>query len=106
MEFVPGTTLAQPILARESISEEDLRHWLREVILGLEHMHLHEVAHRDVKPGGIEYLLPTAKSSQAGPYSSFLGPSGHEHKLWTLPYPLHLCLDTGVAHRDVKPGET
>jgi len=53
MEFVAGTTLAQPIDDREAVPEADLRHWLREVILGLEHMHLHEVAHRDVKPDNI-----------------------------------------------------
>jgi len=53
MELVDGTNLAEPIYKKRQVPEEDLRHWLREIILGLEHMHLHEVAHRDVKPDNV-----------------------------------------------------
>eukprot|EP00967_Tisochrysis_lutea_P052663 scaffold65309_cov32-Tisochrysis_lutea.AAC.4 len=57
MELVDGTNLAEPIYKKRQVPEEDLRHWLREIILGLEHMHLHEVSTGAIASQGLALWL-------------------------------------------------
>ena len=50
MELVTGGTLAEPIAKGQVSSEATLVRWMRDVVLGLEHLHLSGVVHRDLKP--------------------------------------------------------
>ena len=62
MEFVTGGTLAEPIAKGHVSSEETLVRWMRDVVLGLEHLHHSGVCHRDLKP---ENILWNAASKRA-----------------------------------------
>ena len=53
MELVTGGTLAEPIAKGQVSSEATLMRWMRDVVLGLEHLHLSGVVHRDLKPENI-----------------------------------------------------
>ena len=53
MELVTGGTLAEPIAKGQVSSEATLVRWMRDVALGLEHLHLSGVVHRDLKPENI-----------------------------------------------------
>ena len=50
MELVTGGTLAEPIAKGQVSSEATIVRWMRDVVLGLEHLHLSGVVHRDLKP--------------------------------------------------------
>jgi [calcium/calmodulin-dependent protein kinase] kinase len=50
MELVTGGTLAEPIAKGQVSSEASLVRWMRDVVLGLEHLHHSGVVHRDLKP--------------------------------------------------------
>ena len=49
------------------VQDEQLRAWMRDLISGLEHLFLHGICHRDVKP---ENLLWDAKAKCAKPADS------------------------------------
>ena len=53
MELVTGSTLAEPIAKGQVSSEETLVRWMRDIVLGLEHLHHSGVCHRDLKPENI-----------------------------------------------------
>ena len=53
MELVTGGTLADPIAKGQPIAERRVCGWMRDVVLGLEHLHLSGVCHRDLKPENI-----------------------------------------------------
>jgi len=53
MDLVEGGTLAAPIASKRRVPEPELRAWLRDTFLGLEHLHLNGVYHRDIKPENI-----------------------------------------------------
>ena len=53
MELVTGGTLAEPIAKGQVSTEETLVRWMRDVVLGLEHLHHSGVCHRDLKPENI-----------------------------------------------------
>lgn len=53
MEFVTGGDLSEPITNKRASSEETLRGWLRDIVLGLEHLHHSGVCHRDLKPENV-----------------------------------------------------
>ena len=53
MELVTGGTLAEPIAKGQVSSEATLVRWMRDVVLGLEHLHHSGVVHRDLKPENI-----------------------------------------------------
>ena len=53
MEFVAGGDLNRPIKCGEAVSEATLRGWMRDVVLGLEHLHSYNILHRDIKPENI-----------------------------------------------------
>ena len=55
MEFVAGGDLNRPIKRGEAVSEATLRGWMRDVVLGLEHLHSYGILHRDIKPENILY---------------------------------------------------
>lgn len=40
MELITGGTLAEPIEHKRAVPEAELRHWMRGLVLGLEHLHL------------------------------------------------------------------
>ena len=53
MEFVAGGDLNYPIKRGERVAEATLRGWMRDSVLGLEHLHHHAILHRDIKPENI-----------------------------------------------------
>ena len=53
MELVTGGTLGEPIAKGQASSEATLVRWMRDVVLGLEHLHHSGVVHRDLKPENI-----------------------------------------------------
>lgn len=54
-EFVNGDTLEERLALDPSYfrKEENLRKFLRQLLLGLEHLHAHQVVHLDLKPSNI-----------------------------------------------------
>ena len=73
MEFVDGGTLAEPIEQKHIIPEAELRHWMRGLMLGLEHLHLNGVAHCDVKPENILMCSKSHEPKLAGGARSAVG---------------------------------
>lgn len=59
MELVEGTDLGEPVRRRQAVPDSELRAWMRDIVLGLEHLHLHGVCHRDLKP---ENMLRDSRS--------------------------------------------
>ncbi len=57
MEFLPGETLAQYLRREGSMSVEVALPFLQHMALGLDALHQHGIAHRDLKPGNI-MLVP------------------------------------------------
>jgi len=53
MEFVAGGDLAAPITRKEHVPEPLMRGWMRDAVLGLEHLHSYSILHRDIKPENI-----------------------------------------------------
>ena len=53
MEFVAGGDLNYPITQKQTVTEEQMRHWMRDSVVGLEHLHFHNILHRDLKPENI-----------------------------------------------------
>ena len=53
MEFVAGGDLAAPINRKEHVPEALMRGWMRDAVLGLEHLHAYNILHRDIKPENI-----------------------------------------------------
>ena len=53
MEFVRGGDLAGPVEAKRVVPEDQLRVWMRDLVLGLEHLHNCGVCHRDIKPENV-----------------------------------------------------
>jgi len=53
MEFVAGGDLAAPINRKEHVPEALMRGWMRDAVLGLEHLHSYSILHRDIKPENI-----------------------------------------------------
>ena len=41
MELVEGTDLGEPVRRRQAVPDSELRAWMRDIVLGLEHLHLH-----------------------------------------------------------------
>ena len=62
MEYVDGGDLSAPIKKKLFTSEDTLRMWMRDVVLGLEHLHNSGVCHRDLKP---ENVLWDSKAKRA-----------------------------------------
>ena len=57
-----GGDLAAPINEKRALTEATLRGWMRDAVLGLEHLHAHNILHRDIKP---ENLLWDNRCQQA-----------------------------------------
>jgi hypothetical protein len=53
MEFVAGGDLAAPINRKEHVPEALMRGWMRDAVLGLEHLHSYSILHRDIKVLGL-----------------------------------------------------
>ena len=53
MEFVDGGDLLEPIKKKKFTNEDTLRRWMRDSVMGLEHLHNSGVCHRDIKPENI-----------------------------------------------------
>ena len=62
MEFVDGGDLSAPIKKKLFTTEDTLRMWMRDVVLGLEHLHNSGICHRDIKP---ENVLWDSKAKRA-----------------------------------------
>jgi serine/threonine protein kinase len=52
-EYVRGRTLAKEIKNRGTLSELEVKHFLREILPVLSYVHEHQVIHRDIKPPNI-----------------------------------------------------
>ena len=52
-EYVRGRTLAKEIRNRGTLSELEVKHFLREILPVLSYVHEHQVIHRDIKPPNI-----------------------------------------------------
>ena len=51
MEYVEGGTLHDCIQTSDEMSEDTVRHIIRQILCALEYMHdRHQVSHRDLKP--------------------------------------------------------
>lgn len=46
MELITGGTLAEPVEEKRVVPEAELRHWMRGLVLGLEHLHLNGATRR------------------------------------------------------------
>mmetsp|Transcript_10913 Transcript_10913/g.20752 ORF Transcript_10913/g.20752 Transcript_10913/m.20752 type:complete len:581 (+) Transcript_10913:82-1824(+) len=53
LEFVPGGSIASVLSNFGSFEESLVRHYTRQVLLGLEYLHRHNIVHRDIKGGNI-----------------------------------------------------
>ncbi|EDO49548.1 predicted protein, partial [Nematostella vectensis] len=53
MELVTGGELFEKVVEEEFISENDVTHYMKQILEGLEHMHKQEVLHLDLKPENI-----------------------------------------------------
>lgn len=53
LDYLCGGELYTHIYPNRTISESDARLYIAEIILGVEHMHKHDVCHRDLKPENI-----------------------------------------------------
>lgn len=71
LEFVSGGDLSKPIKEGRRPLESELRIWLRCVLLGLEHLHLSGIIHRDIKARRLKWM----------PFSLILG---LDHALCTV----------------------
>ncbi|MFM7426773.1 MAG: protein kinase domain-containing protein [Elainella sp.] len=52
-EYVRGRTLAKEIRSRGTLSEQEVKQFLREILPVLSYIHEHQVIHRDIKPPNI-----------------------------------------------------
>ncbi|WP_051201834.1 serine/threonine-protein kinase [Ferrimonas senticii] len=55
MAFYPGQTLQQ-WLDSDSMTESQVRHWMRQLLAGLRSAHASDVVHRDIKPSNLMIL--------------------------------------------------
>ena len=53
MEFVAGGDLNYPITQKQTVTEDKMRRWMRDSVVGLEHLHSYNILHRDIKPENI-----------------------------------------------------
>jgi len=53
MEFVAGGDLNYPITQKQTVTEDKMRRWMRDSVVGLEYLHSYSILHRDIKPENI-----------------------------------------------------
>lgn len=53
MEYVPGGSIAAILATFGSLEEPVVRQYTRQILLGLEFLHRHDIVHRDIKGGNI-----------------------------------------------------
>lgn len=53
LEFVPGGSIATLLRNFGKFDEGLVRHYTRQILLGLEYLHRHDIIHRDIKGGNI-----------------------------------------------------
>ncbi|XP_072880087.1 maternal embryonic leucine zipper kinase isoform X2 [Hemitrygon akajei] len=65
MEYCPGGELFDYIIAKDRLSEEEARIFFRQIVSAVAYVHSQGYAHRDLKPGGLNYQLTTCCGSPA-----------------------------------------
>jgi len=78
MEFIEGGDLAAPISRKEHISEERMRVWMRDAVVGLEYLHSYNILHRDIKPENILWDARAEVAKLADFGVSDLAEGGHK----------------------------
>ena len=61
MELVTGGELFEKVVEDEFISENDVIHYMKQIIEGVQHMHSKEVLHLDLKPENIMIVRPASR---------------------------------------------
>jgi len=77
MEFVAGGDLAAPVHRKEHVPEELMRGWMRDAVLGLEHLHSYNILHRDIKPENILWDAAQRRAKLADFGVSTISEGGH-----------------------------
>lgn len=61
MELVTGGELFEKVVEEEFISENEVIHYMKQIMKGIEHMHSKNVLHLDLKPENIMIVAPNSK---------------------------------------------
>uniref|UniRef100_A0A8C5LUC0 Maternal embryonic leucine zipper kinase n=1 Tax=Leptobrachium leishanense TaxID=445787 RepID=A0A8C5LUC0_9ANUR len=65
LEYCPGGELFDYIIEKDRLTEDETRMFFRQIVSAVAYIHSQGYAHRDLKPGGMDYQLMTCCGSPA-----------------------------------------
>jgi serine/threonine protein kinase len=78
LEYIPGGSIASVIKKFSSLNESVIRRYTKQILMGLEYLHSHQIIHRDIK--GANILVDNKgviKLADFGASRKLEGPSPH-----------------------------
>ncbi|XP_040594281.1 inactive serine/threonine-protein kinase PLK5 isoform X2 [Mesocricetus auratus] len=81
LEYCSRQSLAHVLKARRTLTEPEVRYYLRGVVSGLRYLHQHRIVHRDLKPSN--FFLSQDMEVKIGDLglAARVGPAGHCHRV-------------------------